>query len=169
MNENINMNKFYVIGFIEEWLNEFPQDSGKYKYIILDYDEKWRNDGFYDGNNTTKKMDCFGYKINSAPNEAGTLREAKKYPTFKIAYHELIKLFKQNEFFSRNDFEYIIRIEKINTINDIPLENKYMITNVYCVINEDDQFDSFGLVMDLEFEDEGYIDVTEIRAYTEEE
>ena len=44
-----------------------------------------------------------------------------------------------------------------------------MITNVYCIINENDQFDSFGLVMDLEFEDEGYIEVTEIRAYTEEE
>ena len=164
-----NIQSFYVIGFIEEWLDELPQEGGKYKYIILDYDEKWRNDGFYDGNNTTSKIDYFGNKISSAPNETETLKKSKKYPTFKIAYDELIKLFKRNDFFSRNDFEYIIKFEKINTINDIPLENKYMITNVYCIINENDQFDSFGLVMDLEFEDEGYIEVTEIRAYTEEE
>lgn len=162
-----NMDKFYVIGFIEEWLDELPEESGKYKYIILDYDEKWRNDGFYDGHNTTKKINSWGYKTYFAPNEAQSLKDAEKYPTFKIAYNKLLELFSSDYNYDMNDFEYILQIEKIYTINNTPLENKYMITNIYCVDKEDSQFGCFGTIRDFEFGD-GYYDPSEIQAYNEE-
>lgn len=167
MNENINMNKFYIIGFIEEWLDEPPEESGKYKYIILDYNKKNRDDGFYDGHNTTKKINYLGYKTYSAPNEARSLKDAKKYPTFKAAYYKLLELFKNDEDYNMNDFEYILQIEKIYTINNIPLENKYMITNIYCVDKGNSQFGYFGTIRDFEFGN-GYYDPSEIQAYNEE-